>query len=358
MVDHTSIDDIQEKSVVYKMIRTTKSKFLINLLIILFGFSIMSAAHGQTDLERDIQDERNIQELETITIQSCNCVAFRLDDIQGYWLNNAQIAVIEEFHINKIPLTIGIIGGEKFQFGNDPKITDYVQNKIIGNAAIRIANHGWSHENFSTFDKDSQSELLKKSNERISKILGVTPNVFIPPFNEYDENTVSALLENEFTHLSPSLITSNPPYLSDDSDLHKYPTTATTGEIGKVGLFEGMHHKETMKDIQIGVNNFGFAVVMMHPQEFSMIKNKEYTNVVNNNQIQELKLLIDDIEDAGLKIVFLEEIEEHIESYEIMRPKWFQTVVHWHDEEKISNAEFLDLINYLKIQEVIKISKY
>ena len=334
-----------------------KSKLLIKSLLVLLACSIIPVSVAQTNVEENNQIENNNQKTEVITIQSCNCVAFRLDDIQGYWLNNAQIAVIEEFHSNKIPLTIGIIGGEKFQFGKDPKITDYIKNKIAENSTISIANHGWIHENFTNFEKNSQSELLKKSNERLSKILGVTPNVFIPPFNAYDENTISALLENEFTHFSPSLITSNPPYLLVDSDLHKYPTTATTGEIKESGLFEGVHHKDTMKDIQTGLDNFGFALVMMHPQEFSMIKNNEYTNVVNYSQIQELKLLINDIEDAGLKIVFLEEIEEHIQSYEIIGPKWFQIVVQWHDEERINNREFSETMNYLKAQEIIKFSK-
>ena len=334
----------------------TENKLLIKSLVILLVFSIPTS-FAQTGHDAETQMDTSIQESETISIQSCKCVAFRLDDIQGFWLNNAQIAVIDEFHNNKIPLTIGIISGEKFQFGKDSKITDYVQNLITENSTINIANHGWIHENFTDFDEKTQSEILKKSNERLFKILGVTPNVFIPPFNEYNENTIRALLENKFTHFSPSLITSSPPYLLDDADLQKYPVTSSTGEIGESGLFEGVHHKVTMKDIQTGLNSFGFAAVMMHPQEFSIIGDEGYTNVVNEHQILELKLLIDDIEEAGLEIVLLEEIGEHVQSYELIVPKWFQKVLQWKNGEKISNMEFSEMVEHLKKQGVIKLSK-
>ncbi len=48
---------------------------------------------------------------------SCNCVSFRLDGLQDYWLNNVQYDLINLFSKNNIPLTVGVIVDS---FGNDP----------------------------------------------------------------------------------------------------------------------------------------------------------------------------------------------------------------------------------------------
>jgi len=100
-------------------------------------------------------------------IKSCNCVAFRLDDIQDFHLNNAQIAVIDLFESQNASFTIGIIGNH---FGNDTKLVDHIKevmkNSANNNFKIEIANHGWNHEDFRQFSKEQQSELLNKSNKK------------------------------------------------------------------------------------------------------------------------------------------------------------------------------------------------
>src|SRR5438445_5204601 len=52
-------------------------------------------------------------------VPNCQCVAFRLDNVQDYWLNNVQTKIIDTFQQKNASLTIGIIGNS---FGNDPKI--------------------------------------------------------------------------------------------------------------------------------------------------------------------------------------------------------------------------------------------
>ena len=143
----------------------TVSIMLTRSIMILLVFAIVPMSYAQDNSENN-QISKSNQELNTVTIQSCNCVAFRLDDIQGYWLNNAQIAVMDEFQSRNILLTIGIVGGEKFQFGSDPEITEYVWKMLHAEKpTIKIANHGWIHENFTRYDQKTQSDLRKKSNE-------------------------------------------------------------------------------------------------------------------------------------------------------------------------------------------------
>ena len=120
-------------------------------------FSISSYGEVRAQDEKNLDPEKGIEK--TILEESCNCVAFRLDDIQGFWLNKPQIGIIETFQNKDLPLTIGIIGGEKFKFGEDPKITNFVKKAINADGSlIEVASHGWEHESFPTFDRNSQIE--------------------------------------------------------------------------------------------------------------------------------------------------------------------------------------------------------
>ncbi|TBR24445.1 MAG: hypothetical protein EPO63_03895, partial [Candidatus Nitrosotenuis sp.] len=55
---------------------------------------------------------------------NCNCVAFRLDDVQDYFLNGAQIDILNTFEQKQASLTIGIIANV---FGDDPKLLPLIK---------------------------------------------------------------------------------------------------------------------------------------------------------------------------------------------------------------------------------------
>lgn len=69
---------------------------------------------------------------------SCNCVAFRLDDIQDYFLNQVQVEVMEAFDRRNASLTVGVIAN---YFGDDPAIVSYVKGRA-GDPSFEVANHG------------------------------------------------------------------------------------------------------------------------------------------------------------------------------------------------------------------------
>lgn len=246
------------------------------------------------DLESAVIDES------THEIVSCNCVAFRLDDIQDYWLNDVQIEVMEIFDKKNLPLTIGIIGN---QFGEDPKIFSYV-NQSTSKNLFEIANHGWNHENFTEFDLQIQTLLIKQTNNKLLKMFGDMPSVFIPPYNEFNNNTISAMKENNITHFSSSITISSPPFPLENSLLYHFPEAAYTGKLAPSStLFVPVNHKLTLAQIYQSISDYGFAVVMMHPQDFSLLENGDHSNQINWNQIRELEILLDTIQIQGLHVV-------------------------------------------------------
>ncbi|MDX1596868.1 MAG: polysaccharide deacetylase family protein, partial [Nitrosopumilaceae archaeon] len=158
-------------------------------------------------------------------IQGCNCVAFRLDDIQDFFLTDIQMELVNTFQQNNIDLTIGVIAND---IGRDIEITEFV-TKLADDPNIEFANHGYDHEDFSQFDSVGQEMLLLRANDKLSKMFGVTPTVFIPPLNAYNTDTIAALKSQGFTHFSSELDFATPPFPLSDQVLYHFPETAFTG---------------------------------------------------------------------------------------------------------------------------------
>lgn len=268
--------------------------------------------------------------MSSASFEICRCVAFRLDDIQDYFLTNPQMAVINTFEERNASLTVGIIGNA---FGNDPAMISFMNSKVanntnIGNGfAIEPANHGWNHEDFTSFSKEEQSILMQQTNRKISEIFDVEPIVFIPPYNSLNRDTISAMQENDFQYISanatsyrPSLLQSyvnnsnsghNTTALLDYDTIFHFPSSAYTGDLNSDNSeWLGYPHNITFAAINASMNELGYAVVTMHPMEFSVREGTEYQNKVDSAQVEELELLMEDIRDVGFKIVTISQINE------------------------------------------------
>lgn len=257
---------------------------------------------------------------------SCHCVAFRLDDIQDYFVTKAQMEVITTFEQKNASLTVGIIGNH---FGDDRVITGFLQDKLDDDNgfSIEIANHGWNHEDFTLFTKEEQSTLLQQTDAKIMDVLGLKPVVFIPPYNSVNYDTTEALIENDFIFMSAN--TTNYPasflqaYQNESTGVHDmtatessgsilhFPSVANTGDLNADNTeWLGKSHEETFSAISASMDELGYAVVTMHPMEFSSRTGTAYQNEVDFTQIRELGLLMDDIRDAGFEIVTVSQINK------------------------------------------------
>ncbi|MBM2852787.1 MAG: hypothetical protein HW420_1334, partial [Candidatus Nitrosotenuis sp.] len=238
---------------------------------------------------------------------NCNCVAFRLDDIQDYFLNNAQMDMIKLFKQQNASLTLGVIASP---FGTDPKLVDLIKDELARDENyLEIANHSWSHRVMTSLTKTQQGDDIAKSNKKINDVLGVKPITFIPPENLFNNDTLSVLQENNFTHISYHIKTANPP-LFKKSDFYHFPAASQTSILQlEESSWKIESIDKTLDAIHDSIFNYGYAVVMMHPHEFSLYSDGSYQNKVNQTQIEQLSLLIDKIKKENLKIVLIKEIE-------------------------------------------------
>ena len=96
--------------------------------------------------------------------------------------------------------------------GNGEKVvTSYIKERLVTSNnrntgdKIEIANHSWYHEHFLTLNVDQQSNSIRKTNERIENIFGITPTILFPPYNEFNNDTILAAHENNMRYISSDL---------------------------------------------------------------------------------------------------------------------------------------------------------
>lgn len=248
-------------------------------------------------------------------IHSCNCVAFRLDDIQDYFLNHVQLGVMEVFDKRNASLTVGIIGN---YFGEDPMIVNYMKSRI-GDPLLEVANHGWNHENLAEFSKEEQAALIQRTNEKIIGMLDSRPVVLIAPYNIVNTDTFSAAKENGMRYISANVTYDPPPYdITGNQSFYRLPETALMGDLNADDTYWiTFDHQKVFSEVEYSLNQYGFAVVTLHPQDFAVREMLQYQNMVDNNHIAQLEMLLDKIEDQGIKIVTISEISRHIVELEV-----------------------------------------
>ena len=286
------------------------------------------------------------------TGSGCNCVAFTFVTLQDYWLDDVQIEVIDTFIKNDASVTTGIIGN---LFGNDAKLVDYIKNSLQENEkSIEIANNGWNYEDFTSFTKEEQSSLIKQSNDQITSSLGKTPTVFIPPFENFNDGTISALIENDIKYISSSIQKDPPPYRLSGAKFYHFPWSSAIGQFDpNLGVIVGSDHTATLAEVELNIDEHGFAVVIMQPQEFSVVENGAYTNAVDPKQIKQLELLIVKIQALGYKIVPISGISQ--DSTGLSIPVWIKNNAGWWATDQIEGSDFVSGIQFLINEKIMVI---
>ena len=278
----------------------------------------------------------------TSNVPNCQCVAFRLDNVQDYWLNNVQTKIMDTFQEKNASLTIGIIGNS---FGNDTNLVGYIKNKIITNSpSTDIANNGWKFENFAALNKDDQYSLLKNSNDKIFSLLEITPSVFIPPFGTINNYTFDAMSENKITLLSANTLTFHTVYPS--STIQQFPATVSTGFISTGnGTSHRLTNDEIFTNIQNSLRDYGYAVVTISFQDYAMNNGTATQNEPDVQQIQQLGSLIDEIKNNGLKIVTIKEMSN--KEIPNLIPSWIKNNAGWWANGQIPTSDFTKGIQYM-----------
>lgn len=259
--------------------------------------------------------------------RACNCVIFRLDDVQDYWLVPVQTAIIDKFIEKNASLDIALIMN---WVGGDPALVSKLreasflqqqqqqqqQNSSSAAQVIEMSLHGWNHIDYGKISFKEQYDTLKAANAKMQDLFGRKSAILVMPFNSYNEDTLKAMnqlglkvISAEFDTEMESIYDPDNPS-SQDNKVYK----AIPGSEGNITDAYGLYHMpQTVgfytydsviptktplslieKKINETIGSYGYAVVTLHPQDFT-VKNADNTPTKNLSlkEIDDLGILID-----------------------------------------------------------------
>jgi peptidoglycan/xylan/chitin deacetylase (PgdA/CDA1 family) len=251
----------------------------------------------------------------------CNCVVFRMDDIQDYWLKSAQLATMNQFLSKNQSLTLGIIMDG---IGNDTEIVNKVREGS-NSGLFELAVHGWNHTDYTKLSEEAQRKSLEDSNRKMMELFGKRSEIFIPPLNAFNDDTINAVQLANMTILDANSSSFEELQLKGDSESQtlssvQIPTKDffyMPSTISFKDYYQDQPIKNSVQDIFNNVSQSisanGYAVIIIHPQDFVKIENGTLTETLDENEINDLSRLIDLMLSNNIGLGSLSEVAEKIE---------------------------------------------
>jgi len=242
-------------------------------------------------------------------LSACNCIVFKLEQVQDYYQSEAAIAVMNEFKMAAVPLTIGVI---PYYSGEDPSIVSTIQ-QALNNCSrsyttspwrIEVAANGYMYEDITDLDLNGQESLLSEAITKIQMVFGVTPKVFIPPYMAFNGVTLSALQAAGFEWLSSYQSQDPPPYIRN-SPVWRYPAGSSTNDPVS-GAAYSTQQIWSLVETQLSLD--GFSVIMMNPQDFG---EQAQSGGINVNMIDELRSLLSMAKSSGKRLLLVSEMSQY-----------------------------------------------
>jgi peptidoglycan/xylan/chitin deacetylase (PgdA/CDA1 family) len=151
------------------------------------------------------------------TVEFRIIVVIRDDDVQPYFGAASLKRLIEVLQNSNVPVTLGVIpnAGGKSPIDVDKDQLAFLQGILRNDTMFEVALHGLTHLNktfeptglgyseFAGLPLDQQTKFITQGLSILhSAFPYVTIRTFVPPFDSYDNNTLSALKDQGFTAIS------------------------------------------------------------------------------------------------------------------------------------------------------------
>jgi peptidoglycan/xylan/chitin deacetylase (PgdA/CDA1 family) len=227
-----------------------------------------------------------------------------MDGIQDYWISAGQLAAMNQFVVRNQSLTLGILTNDT---GEDTDIVDNVR-RGVESGLFELAMHGANDTDHTTLSEEQQRNSLNQSNTKIVALFGNASDVFVPPFDAFNAETLNAMRQVDMTILSANTSSFNELQLgggsnNESSTLLSDPIQSRTifyvpSTISFKDYFDDQYLRNSVEDIFSNVTQsigaYGYAVVVMNPTDFMILDPVgDPTETLNVNEITDLSRLID-----------------------------------------------------------------
>ncbi|MFQ5440877.1 MAG: Calx-beta domain-containing protein [Nitrosopumilaceae archaeon] len=246
------------------------------------------------------------------TLEGCSCVIFRMDDVQDFFMQNLQTTIFADFTSRGEHVSIGPIANF---YGTDSIVNDAAEAGE-DSGLFEVFDHGWNHTNFSLMTPADQLANMTAAQGILATHFNAPPNVFVPPFNAYNADTISAMVTNNMDiigsqpglelDLGDIFMADGTSNITDPSGIYHLPVDAFFEEPQPPS--PPIDHTATsiLADIDASIAERGYAVVLLHAFEFSQFTgvwpNRVYTDVIDTAQFQDLTDVIDGVIAKGYPI--------------------------------------------------------
>ena len=203
-------------------------------------------------------------------------------------------------------------------FGED---YDMVNNITTGlsKGVFEVTSHGWNHVSYKNLSASEQQNTLSNSSRLLEEIFGKKPTVFVPPFNDYNNDTFKTMKSLGMNSMSAELTSNGPdreqvfvskkgvnPISVNGSGIFHLPQT-----IGFNQHFGGPPTKIQLSEIVFEINKaitkYGYGVVVLHPSDFVIDENAERP-VLDQKEMNDLASLIDMFRSQGRTIATFQQV--------------------------------------------------
>ena len=255
---------------------------------------------------------------------NCNCVIFRLDDIQDDWIDSGQVTLMDLFLSKDLPLSLGLIMND---IGNDPQIVDKVREGSQ-TGLFELALHGWNHVDYTKLGERVQESTLRLANQKMERIFGRSSDIFITPYGTFNDATLQAMTRNGLKILSSVFFAednfdhgksvfvangkSNTNNNNNNAKLGIYHLPATVAYKEEEGnRFIKNSIESILATVDQNIAQYGYSVIMLHPQDFMILDQKgDVTETLDDNEIKDLTLLIDSLLTKNIEITSFSKVVE------------------------------------------------
>ncbi len=243
----------------------------------------------------------------------CNCVVFRIDDLQDYWLNKVQVSVMDLFLSKNQSLSLGLIMNG---LGNDSLVINKI-DEGLRKGLFELGIHGWNHADYTQLSGKEQKESLNKSNEKMNSLFDIKSDIFITPEGVFNNETLKAMKELDIKIISNAIWAENEfdggkSIFNDTNNIVTNPHNGTSNQSqvyhvpGTISFTDYMNGSLIFNSIKNIINNattnidkYGYAVVVLHPQDFVNMANETFVDEMDENKTKLLLELINTLRSNG-----------------------------------------------------------
>jgi peptidoglycan/xylan/chitin deacetylase (PgdA/CDA1 family) len=272
----------------------------------------------------------------------CNCVIFRLDDVEDLGgFDKPNIAIMQHFIDKNHKLSTEIVVNDFGNSGTNGNVYKTVKQGYDA-GLFELGIHGFNHVQHSQLSEEQQISDFENSKNKLTSLFG-NPNLrlLVPPFNDFDSDTIKAMAETELDIFSSSYQSERTAtnvykvsnsFQTDNSVIQLSEVTVLDSDTGQhlkrriyhvpydISLYNMIPPKGTLSgenlisqvvskaDTQIA--NTGFAVITLHPTDIAPYNSATgtWSNSVDNIKFQDLKDIITRLEAKGYGFSYIRDV--------------------------------------------------